>query len=152
MGESNAQFGTGIILAVGDGATPENFTEIAELVEVKMPQLSRKVVDVTPHNTALTIGSQEILGMLKKGPVQATVNWIPLDATHRDQAGGLLYDIVHNVKRNYQLQMPPDGYPEWTFPARVSVFDPESFKVDVEMQVKIQLAVAGEIVIVEEES
>jgi hypothetical protein len=148
--ESNAQMGTGILLLAGDGATPEVFTAIAEVVELKPPQLSRKVVDVTPHNTALTIGSQEILGMLKKGPIQGTANWIPLDATQRNLAGGLLYDILNNVKRNYQIQYPPDGYPQWTMPARVSVFDPESFKVDVEMQVKFQLSVAGEITIVEE--
>lgn len=148
---SDAISGTGILLLAGDGATPtETFTAIAELTEVKLPQLSRKQIDVTPHNTARTLGSQEILGMLKKGLVTIVANWIPTDATHRNASGGLLHDMLNNVKRNWQIQIPPDGYPEWTFPGRVQLFDPESVKVDSELSFKAALAIDGEIEIVEE--
>ncbi len=147
---SNAISGTGILLLAGGGGAPEQFTAIAELVELKPPQLSRKQIDVTPHNTARTLGSQEILGMLKKGPVNGVANWIPTDPTHRNVAGGILHDMLNNVKRNWQIQFPPDGYPQWTFPGRVQLFDPESVKVDGELSFKFALAIDGEIVIDEE--
>ena len=147
---SNAISGTGILLLAGNGQSPEQFTAIAELTELKPPQFSRKQIDVTSHNTARTQGSQEILGMLKKGPVTGNANWIPTDPTHRNVQGGVLHDMINNVKRNWQIQFPPDGYPTWTFPARVQLFDPESVKLDAELSFKFALAIDGEITIDEE--
>jgi hypothetical protein len=145
---SNAISGTGILLLAGDGATPENFVAIAELVSLKPPQLTRKEIEVTPHNTAVAMGEQSILGMLRKGTVTGTLNWLPSDATHSDAAGGMLGDMLTNVKRNWQIQFPPNGYPQWTFPARVQLFDPDDVKTDSALGIKFALTIDGAITMV----
>jgi hypothetical protein len=144
---SNAISGTGILLLAGDGATPENFVAVAELVSLKPPQLSRKEIEVTPHNTAVTMGEQSILGMLRKGNVTGTLNWLPTDPTHNDTTG-FLGDMINNVKRNWQIQMPPNGYPQWTFPARVQLFDPDDVKTDSALGIKFALTIDGGITMV----
>jgi hypothetical protein len=141
---SNAISGTGILLLAGDGASPENFVAVAELVSLKPPQLSRHEIEVTPHNTAVAMGEQKILGMLRKGNVTGTLNWLPADATQNDTTG-ILSDMLANVKRNWQIQFPPNGYPQWTFPGRVQLFDPDDVKTDSALGIKFALAIDGAI-------
>lgn len=148
---SNAAIGTGILLKAGNGATPtETFTAIAEIVSLKPSQLSRNEVDVSNHN----LGKEEkILGMLRQGQVTATVNWIPLNATQRNESGGLLHDIINNVKRNWQIVSPPlddlDSVFTWTFPGRVQLFDPQEVTTDSPLQLAIAITIDGEINVVE---
>jgi hypothetical protein len=136
---SNAIIGTGILLKAGDGATPEMFATLAELVSLKPSGLSRNEIEVSTHNEGQ---EAKILGMLRKGPVTFTCNWVPTDATH----AALLADILANTKRNWQIWFPPSGLPLWTFPARVQLFDPPDVGVDVAMQISGQLTIDGTIV------
>jgi hypothetical protein len=148
---SDAKLSTGVLLKAGNGATPtEAFTAIAEIVSLKLPQLSRNEIDVSNHNEG---EEAKILGMLRKGQVTATVNWLPLNATQRNLSGGLLYDILNNVRRNWQVQFPPDidAGDTWTFPGRVQLFDPQEFTVDAAMQLAIGITIDGAITIDETE-
>jgi hypothetical protein len=140
---SDAIIGTGILLKAGDGATPEVFVAVAEIVSLKPPQLSRNEIDVSTHNAA---SDAKILGMLRKGQVTGTLNWIPTDATHSDQAGGIMADILGNVKRNWRITYPPSGLPHWTMPGRVQLVDPQDVSVDAALQVAFALTIDGDIV------
>lgn len=147
---SEAIIGTGILLKAGNGATPtEVFTPVAEIVSMKPSQLSRNEIDVSNHNEGR---EAKILGMLRQGQCTATVNWLPLNATQRQEVGGLLYDIINNVKRNWQVFLPidpADGEVTITFPGRVQNFDPQEVTVDSPLQLQIAITVDGDITFVE---
>ncbi len=147
---SDAILGTGILLKAGNGAVPtETFTPVAEIVSLKPSQKSRNEIDVSNHNEGR---EAKILGMLRQGQVTATVNWLPLNATQRNEVGGLLYDINNNVKRNWQVELPldpADGAVTFTFPGRVQNFDPQEVTVDSALQLQIAITIDGEDEIVE---
>jgi len=142
---SDAIIGTGILIKAGDGAVPENFVTVAEIVSLKPPQLSRNEIDVSTHNAG---SDAKILGMLRKGQVTGTLNWVPTDATHSSATGGILADILANVKRNWRITFPPLGLPHWTFPGRVQLFDPQDVGVDAAMQIAFAMTIDGDITMV----
>lgn len=139
---SNATIGTGIVFEAGDGAVPEVFTPIAELVSLKPPQLSRNEVDVSNHNEGT---DAKLLGMLRKGQVTGTCNWLPADPTHSDAGNGILADIVANKKRNWRVRLPLPLTNKWTFPARVQLFDPQEVGVDGALQFAFAMTIDGTI-------
>jgi hypothetical protein len=142
---SNALNGTGILLKAGDGGAPEVFTTMVELVSLKPPQFSRNEIDVSNH-----VEGQEakILGMLRKGQVTGTCNWIPTDVTHSDTGSGALADILNNKKRNWRITFPAgSGAPAYTFAARVQLFDPQEVGVDAPLQFAFALTIDGPITI-----
>jgi hypothetical protein len=136
----NAIIATGILLKAGDGASPEVFAAVAEIVSLKPPQKSRNEIDVSTHNA----GYASILGMLRTGQVTGTLNWVPTDATH----AAILADIDANTKRNWQITFPPSGLPSWTFPGRVQLMDPQEAGVDGALQVAFALTIDGAITMV----
>jgi hypothetical protein len=142
---SDAIIGTGILLKAGDGAVPEVFVTIAEIVTLKPPQLSRNEIDVSTHNEGQ---EAKILGMLRKGQVTGTLNWVPTDATHSNVGSGVLADILANVKRNWRITFPPSGLPQWTFPGRVQLFDPQEVTTDAPLQIAFALTIDGVITMV----
>jgi hypothetical protein len=146
-GGSNAIIGTGVLLRAGDGAVPEVFVTVAEIVSLKPPQLSRNEVDVSNHNEGPVSGEAKILGMLRKGQCTATLNWLPTDPTHAETGQGLLADLIANKKRNWRITYPPLGLPKWTFPGRVQLFDPSEITVDAPMQLQVGITIDGQITI-----
>ena len=140
---ANAIVGTGILLKRGDGASPEVFTTVAEIVSLKPPALSRNEIDVSVHNDG---DESKLLGMLRKGQVTGLLNWLPTDATH-DSATGMIADINANTSRNWRITLPPSATEYWTFAARVQLFDPQEVGVDAALQVAFALTVTGDITI-----
>ena len=126
---SNAIIGTGILLKAGDGATPEVFTTVAEIVSLKPPSYSRNKVDVSNHNEGR---ESNILGMLRQSDVSGTCNLIPLDATHTL----MREDIKNNVKYD-------------TFPGRVQMLEEQEVTTDAPLQFAFAIALDGDIVRVE---
>lgn len=142
---SDAIIGTGILLQAGDGASPEVFVTVAENVALKPPQLSRNEVDVSNHNEGQ---EAKILGMLRKGQLTGTCNWLPTNPTHSETGQGLLADIIANKKRNWRIKYPPLGLKTWTMPGRVQLFDIPEVTVDAAMQVSFALTIDGAITMV----
>jgi hypothetical protein len=139
---SDAIIGTGILLKAGDGGSPEVFVTVAEIVSLKPPQLSRNEIDVSTHNEGQ---EAKILGMLRKGQVTGTLNWVPTDPTHGDTGSGIIADILANLKRNWRITFPPLGLPHWTFPGRVQLVDPQEVTTDAALQVAFALTIDGAI-------
>lgn len=146
----DAIIGTGILLQAGDGATPvENFTTVAEIVSLKPMGLTRNEVDVSTHNAGK---ESKLLGMLRAGQVTGTLNWLPLDATHRNEEGGMLHDIMNNTWRNWRIPVPPDGLPILQFYGAVQQFDPQEVPVDAALQIAFALTLdADSLDVIEEE-
>ena len=135
---SDAIIGTGIRLQAGDGASPENFVSVAELVSVTPPSQSRNEIDVSTHNEGV---EAKILGMLRQGQVAGMVNWVPTDVTHMQMRS----DLKNNVKRNWRITYPPDHIVMHTFPARVQKFEIPDVTTDAPLQGNIALTLDGNI-------
>ena len=139
---SDAKLFTGTLLKMGDGASPEVFTAIAELANIDPPELNRNEIDVSIHNE----GEESILtGMLRQGKINLVVNYLPGNATH-NAATGLLSKIDGNTKQNYRIVWPASaGASYWEFPAYVTNFKPTGGGLDVARQANISLRIAGPI-------
>jgi Lambda phage tail tube protein, TTP len=139
---SDAKLFTGTLLKVGDGASPEVFTTIAEIANLEPAELSRNEIDVSIHNE----GEESILtGMLRKGKVNVTINYLPSNATH-NFATGLLDAIYTNERRNYRIVWPASaGASYWEFEAYVTNFKPMGGGLDIARQAQVGLRMAGTI-------
>jgi len=119
----------GVILKVGDGATPtEAFTEIAELVDIAGPAISKGTHDAPNQNTDWM---KRVVGLLNAGEVTFDVNFIPMEPTHNETTGGLLAEIRKNVPTNWQMI-----YPD-VETGTDSQWDMEAFLVNFEQDVPV---------------
>ncbi|MCZ2155741.1 MAG: hypothetical protein LC114_17890 [Bryobacterales bacterium] len=101
---SSAIWAYGSILQLGDGATPEVFTAIAEITELTPPQMSRDDIDVTSHQSS--DGYREFIsGLRDSGEVSFKANWLPTNSTH-DGTTGLLETFNDDVNHNWKIILP----------------------------------------------
>jgi len=110
------------LLKLGNGASPEVFTTIANVSSITGLQLSANVVDVTSHSTAIP-WRQKITTLLDAGDLTFDLFFIPSDTGHQQ-----LLTIFQEKNgttdglRNYQLWF-PDGVPtKYQFAAYISKF------------------------------
>ena len=141
----DARIGTGIMLKVGDGASPEVFADVAELASLTPSPQTRAVVPVPVHNSP---ASAKLLGRLDQGPVVAKLYWVPNDVIHRQLKADC--EASPPVKRNYRIAYPPDGLPHETFPARVQQWAVPDVGQDTPLEVDLNLEIDGPIVTVYE--
>jgi len=115
--------GPGFLLQVGDGATPEVFTTIAEVRDIRGPAIKRDTIDVT--NQSSPNGWEEIVRSIKRtGEVTFPCNFNPTDPT-LDQTTGLLADIDSDDPdpRHYQLLLNDADDTMWSFSGFITGFD-----------------------------
>jgi predicted secreted protein len=137
---SNATSSFGTLLKIGNGGTSETFATIAEVRDIKGPNLKLNTKEVTSHSS--TDGWKEFIGtLLEGGEVTFQVNWLPADATHSYSAG-LVKDLVGRTKRNFQIVFPSASPTTWSFTALVTGFNPGAL-VDGELQGDVTLQVTG---------
>ena len=118
---TDAVLGHGALLKRGDGASPEVFTTISEVISISGPSLSRDVVEAT--NMSSTSGWREFIGGLKSGgEISFELNYDPADATV-DASGGLIDDIDSTSATNYQLIFPDSGTTTWSFAGWLTSFE-----------------------------
>lgn len=131
---ANAIIGTGIMLRLGDGATPtEAFVDLAELTALKPPGESRNEMDVSTHNK----GSEEkILGMLRMGQITGKCNLVANDPTQSVEGAGLRAKLHAGSQHNFQIALPDgpagtvvDGT-TMTYPGQVQSFEIDEVGVD----------------------
>ena len=101
---SGAFWAYGSALQLGDGATPEVFTSIAEITELTPPTMSRDSIDVTSHGSA--DGYREFIsGLRDGGEVDFKANWLPTNSTH-DFTTGLGETFNDNSTHNFKIILP----------------------------------------------
>lgn len=77
---TQARIGHGSLFKIGNGASPEVFTTVAEVTAITPPAMTRDSIDAT-HSES-TDGWREFIGGLKDGgEVELTLNWVPGSAT-----------------------------------------------------------------------
>lgn len=101
---TNAIWAYGSQLKQGDGATPENFTTIAEITELTAPNESRDDIEVS--NMSSSNGTREFIsGWRDGGEVTFKANWLPSNSTH-DSTTGLRASYATNTNHNWQIVLP----------------------------------------------
>jgi len=101
---SSAFWAYGSTLQIGDGATPEVFTSIAEITELTPPSMERDDIDVSSNSSS--DGYREFIpGMRDGGEVEMTANWLPTNAT-QDAVTGVLSTFNDNLLHNYKIVLP----------------------------------------------
>lgn len=114
-----AKWAFGAQIQVGDGAEPEVFTTVAEVLDIGGPDLTRDTEDVTPHDAV--DGYEEFIATIRRtGEVTFDVNFVPSHATHGPTAGGLIGLYESDDLTNFKLVLAPSiGY-TWSFKAMVT--------------------------------
>lgn len=129
----------GTLLKIGDGATSEAFTTIAEVTSLSGPSLELRTAEVTAHDGG---GWAEHIGtILDAGEISFGVNFVPTNDTH-DYPAGLLKDMTDRTLRNFQFVFPDTGSTTWTLPAYVVSFEPDA-PVDGALSAEFTIRVSG---------
>ena len=119
---SNAITGYGTLFQVGDGASPEVFTSIAEVFDVPIPQSTTDLIEVT-HYTSANSRKEYINGLIDTDEFTATMNFIPGDAT-QDPPTGLIATQAAGTTKNYRIVLPDSVQTTVTFAAVVRSLAP----------------------------
>jgi len=136
MSEAISAFGT--TLKIGDGATPEVFTPIAEVTNVGGPGMSMDTVDITHHSSPG--GWKEYTGgLLDGGEIKLELNFLPANATQES----LITALSARTKKNFQLLFPDSAATTWDFSAFVTNFEP-SAPVDGKLGASVTLKITGQ--------
>jgi len=143
MTTSSAFWAYGSKLKLGDGATPEVFTEIAEVMDITPPALSRDAIEVS--NQQSTNGWREkIPGWRDGDEVSFNCNWLPQNAT-QDEVTGLLSTFTDDELHNWQILL-PDAVTLVAFAGFLTGFEPD-LPLEEQGQLAITLTVSGPVTI-----
>jgi len=88
--------GTGTSFQRGDGASPEVFGTVGDVISISGPQITKEEIEVT----ALDSSAKEYIGALDDpGEISMELNWNPQDTEHVN----LRADAEGNTQRNYRI-------------------------------------------------
>jgi hypothetical protein len=126
--ESSATDWAGSTLEVGDGASPENFTAIAEVTKITFGGMKTADIETT-HLLSPNAHEENIPGKRSTDAFGVSGNWLPDNATQSNSSsggGGLTYLARTRAIRNFQIVMGNSGSPQtaWPFRGYVNMFKP----------------------------
>jgi predicted secreted protein len=101
---SSAFWAFGSALQLGDGATSEAFTSIAEITELLAFDMNRDVIDVTSHNSTDKY-REKIPGLRDAGSIGVKANWLPNNVT-QDETTGILASFNTDTLHNWKIVLP----------------------------------------------
>lgn len=139
---TGAKIGLGVTLARGDGASPEVFTKIAELIEITPPSMTKDQVEAT-HTDSANGFREYIPGLKDGGEFTAVFNFLPNNATQDNTAGGLLNDFLSvDTVGNWRITFPGSPVMTWTFAGTVTGYEPVT-PIDDRMTLQVTWRVSG---------
>jgi len=121
---------------MGDGATPEVFSTVAEVQDIDLPEIKAQYEDATSHDSA---GWEEsIATILSGGEPGFKVNWIPGGATH-DETTGVLAAALNRTKKNWKIVL-PNTAKTFAFAAYISFKGSAPVKGKLESECKLKIS------------
>jgi predicted secreted protein len=121
---TSAITGVGAEFQLGDAASPEVFTKVAEVISISGPELSAEQVEVTSLDS--TGGYKEFIpGLLDGGSVTIEFNYV--DGNTQQEALRTRVSTASQTALNYRIQLPDSPLSYVTFAATV-----ESYSMNVE--------------------
>lgn len=140
---TNAIAGIGLRFQVGDGQTPETFTDVAEVKDFTGPSVTQETEDVTHHGSPGN-WRERIPTLLDGGEISFTLNYIPTDSTH-DATDGLLSDLeAQTAARNFKVTWPDTNQTLWEMSGIVTNFEPQG-PVDGAFEAEVTIEVTGQM-------
>lgn len=134
---TNALDAQGVVLKIGDGASPEVFTEIQEVKSIAGPGGSAADIDVTDLSST---GKEFKVGLMDEGEVSFDIHYIPSETTH----ASLRTARAARTLKNFQIVFTDTPATTWTFAAYVKGFQMSS-AVDQVITATVTLRVTGSI-------
>lgn len=95
---TNAAIGYDAEFAIGDGADPEVFTKVAEVVSLTPPEMTRDFQDAT-HLQSPDKYREHVESVLDTGDASITFNFVP-------SATDTIFAAFHAAAGNYQITFP----------------------------------------------
>lgn len=142
MAATQARIGLGIHFARGNGASPEVFTNIAEVIDITPPSMTKDQVEAT-HTDSPNAFREFIAGLKDGGQCSLTCNFLPNNATQNQTAGGLLDEFIsQSLPSNWRITFPGSPQMTWTFRATVIGYAPAT-PLDDRMTLVVTFKVAG---------
>jgi hypothetical protein len=109
---------SGTIFSIGNGASPDSYTQIANACELKLPIIN-ETTDVTNFGDFFR---RRIATLSDMGKISFKIYWEMRDPTHDNVSGGLRYVLVNKLVRDFQVTYPDGNNSTDTFPAYVTGF------------------------------
>jgi Lambda phage tail tube protein, TTP len=135
---SGAVPGPGFLLQAGDGATPENYTTVAEVRDISGPEIKVDTHDVT--NQSSPGGWAEFVPTIRRpGNVTFPVNYMPTNPTHVK----MLTDCVSKTLRNWRVTENDGTTNHWSFAGYVTGFK-QTAPVAGVLTADVEIAVTGQ--------
>lgn len=121
-------------------------TAYAQVQSFSGPGLSLDNEDVTTHDS--TNAWEEVIGtILRSGEISMDIVYDPADATHKNAAGGFLYDLIQREAITLTLVFPDAASTEWTFSALPTGFEP-GMPHDGALTASVSFKLTGDITLV----
>ncbi len=113
---TKAKSAYGTKIKIGDGLTPETFTEIPEVGDIEGPGISQEHEDVTTHSSAASGANREFIPtLLTNTDCEFELNYDHTEPTHI----ALRVASQNRTKKNFQ-KVNPEGTETISFAAYVS--------------------------------
>ncbi len=136
--------GIGTLLKMGDGASPEVFTTVAQVKDISLGALSAGTYDTTTHDVA-NFYKTFITGLREGGEVTFKLLFDAGNTTHKDVATGLLGVFNAAAVKNWQLI--PGNYaspvPKWTFSGPITKIGAFTYPVDGLQECDCTIKISG---------
>jgi Lambda phage tail tube protein, TTP len=120
---SNAMVTNRTKIQLGNGATPEIFTDIKEVISITPPAQTPVRIDVS-H--LLSPARENRPGLPGTGEAEFKVNYLPGDTVHRQ----LMDEQGANVLHNWRVMFPPDYSQGLEFEGGVGSFSINAIELD----------------------
>lgn len=135
---SNAKFGFGTLVKMGDGGSPETFTAIAELRgDISFDGMESDEIEITTHNNAVNGRAKEkIPGLIDPGNLNVEINYIATEVTHV----AVRTAWINQTRKNFQI-LSPQG--DLISCAGYIMSLPITFPVDDSISAKIKIMLTG---------
>lgn len=141
MAATTGTTGFGTLFKIGNGATSEVFTSIAEVKSIAGPNMSLQLVEATHMESPS--GFQEWLPSFKDaGDVSLVLNFLPASTGHK----GLTTDFAARTKRNFKIVFPNTAGTTWSFSGYISAFAPNASIGDM-LSAAVTIRITGAVTI-----
>lgn len=134
---TDARIGHGTLFSVGDGGSPETFTNVAEVTNITPPSITKDIVDAS-HMEMGHRYREFIVGKLDGGEAKLEINFIP---------GGPGQDVLADLQAAddpSNMRITWANGEAWAFTAYCTGFEP-SVPVDDKMTAIASFKVTGAI-------
>jgi hypothetical protein len=139
--------GYGAQLLVGDGASPEGFDAVADVVSITPGAMETEVIEKT-HLRSPDAHREKLAGLRDSGPFVVELNWRPAHESQSNAGGGsgsftgggLIALWRERTEKNFKIVL-NDGSPatEWPFRGVITKFQPGAITNDDKIGATVEI-------------